>query len=78
MKRIERDTDIPKRHDKIPGDTLYDVVGFRHESATKAAEAFADKDSCVYGRIAHQNTNALAQIYKDLEGAEDGIIFSSG
>ncbi|MBI2596313.1 aminotransferase class I/II-fold pyridoxal phosphate-dependent enzyme [Candidatus Daviesbacteria bacterium] len=78
MQRLERITNIPKRYEKLPENTLYDVIGFRHENAEKAAEAFADKNSCVYGRIAHPNTNALAQIYRDLEGGEDAVILSSG
>lgn len=80
MVRMERSSEIPKRGQKIPSGILYDEVGFRHESSEAAAEAFADKTfrCCVYGRIAHPNTNALAEVFRELEQGEDAVILSSG
>ncbi len=80
MIRIERSSEIPKRGQRFPDNILYDEVGFRHESAEDAAVAFADKTfaTCVYGRIAHPNTNALAEVFRELEGGEDTIVVSSG
>lgn len=78
MIRVERSTEIPKKDQKIPSNFLFDEIGFRHKSAEAAAEAFADKNSFVYGRIAHPNTEALAQIYKQLEKGEDALILASG
>lgn len=80
MTRLEHSLEVPKRHENLPKDTLFDDIGFRHKSAEDAAKAFSDRsfEHCVYGRITHPNTNALAKIFAEIEGGEDALVFSSG
>ena len=35
-------------------------------------------DGYIYSRIKHPNTDAVAKVLADIEGAEDGAVFSSG